>query len=78
MAVRAYVLVETQVGKTREVVQAIHQLEGVVLVDSVSGPYDIIAAIEKDNLIEIGDLVMTKLHLISGVSRTMICVVVKT
>ena len=78
MAVRTYVLVETQVGKTKEVVQAIHRLEGVVLVNSVSGPYDVIAVIERENLCEIGDLVTAKFHLISGISRTMICVAVET
>ena len=47
MAVRAYVLIETEVGKTREVIEAIRRLEGVVSVDSVTGPYDAIATIER-------------------------------
>ena len=76
MAVRAYVLIETQVGKTREVVEAIRGLKGVALVDSVTGPYDAIATIERETVNEIGDLVTSKFHLLSGISRTVICLAV--
>jgi DNA-binding Lrp family transcriptional regulator len=78
MVEKAYVLIETEVGETKKVVEAIHELAGVVLVDSVTGPYDAIATIERATLDEIGDLVTTKLHLISGVSRTVICLAVKS
>ena len=78
MVEKAYVLIETEVGETKKVVEAIHELAGVVLVDSVTGPYDAIATIERATLDEISDLVTTKLHLISGVSRTVICLAVKS
>ena len=73
MAVIAYVLIETEVGKIKEVVGTIRGLEGVIRVDIVTGPYDAVATIERENLNEIGDLVTAKLHLIGGVSRTVIC-----
>jgi DNA-binding Lrp family transcriptional regulator len=76
MAVRAYVLIETQVGKTKEVIENISGLEGVVLVDMITGPYDAIATIERETLNEIGDLVTAKVHPISGVSRTVTCLAV--
>ncbi len=75
MAVKAYVLIETQVGKTRQVVAAIRGLEGVVSVDVVTGPYDAIATIERENLNEIGDLVTSEFHRIGGISRTVLCMV---
>ncbi len=78
MVEKAYVLIETEVGETKKVVEAIHELAGVVLVDSVTGPYDAIATIERATLDEISDLVTKKLHLISGVSRTVICLAVKS
>ena len=77
MAVKAYVLIETQVGKTKEVVEAIRELEGIIWVDSVTGPYDAIVTIEGETLNQIGDLVTSKFHLIGGVSRTVICVAVE-
>ena len=77
MAVRAYVLIETRVGKTREVVEAIRRLEGVASVDAVTGPYDVIATIEAENLNEIGELVTAKVHPISGISRTVTCLAIE-
>lgn len=77
MVVRAYVLIETKVGKTTAVVKAIHGLEGVVLIDVVTGPYDAIATIEGETLNEIGDLLTAKIHPISGISRTVTCLAVR-
>ena len=76
MAVKAHLLIETHVGKTKEVVEAIGKLAGVISVDAVTGPYDAIATIEGEHLNEVGDLVTSKFHAISGVSRTVICLAV--
>ncbi len=76
MAAKAFVLIETAVGKTREVVTKIKQLKGVKSVDPVTGPYDIIAIIEADSLNDIGDLVTGKIHPIAGISRTVTCLAI--
>lgn len=76
MTAKAYVLIETAVGRTREVVAALGELEGIGSVDMVTGPYDIITVIEKDRLADIGDLVTGKIHTVSGISRTVTCLVV--
>ncbi len=78
MAVKAYVLIETQVGKTKQVVEAIRRLEGVVSVDMTTGPYDAIATMERETLNEIGDLVAAKVHPISGISRTVTCLAMES
>ncbi|MAF85239.1 MAG: AsnC family transcriptional regulator [Dehalococcoidales bacterium] len=44
--------------------------EGVESVDAVTGPYDIIAIIEREALNDVGDLVTGKIHPIAGISRT--------
>ena len=72
----AYVLIETEVAKTKEVVGTIRGLEGVLRVDIVTGPYDAIATIERENLNEIGDLVTSEFHRIGGISRTVLCIAV--
>ena len=77
MVVRAYVLIETQVGKTRDVVEAIRGLEGVVLVHAVTGPYDAVTTIEGASLNEIGLLVTAKIHSIKGISRTVTCLAIE-
>jgi len=73
VAAKAFVLIETAVGRTKEVTSAIKQLKGVKSVDGVTGPYDIIAIIEGETLNDIGDLVTGKIHPITGISRTVTC-----
>jgi len=73
VAAKAFILIETAVGKTKEVTASLEQLAGVKSVDTVTGPYDIIAIIEGENLNDIGDLVTGKIHPISGISRTVTC-----
>ena len=75
MAVKAYVLIEAHVGKTKEVVEAIRSLRGVASADVVTGPYDAIAVIQAETLNEIGDLVVAMVHPVAGISRTVTCVV---
>ena len=73
MAAKAFVLIETVVGKNKDVVNSIRQLKGVKSVDVVTGPYDIIAVIEGDTLNDIGEVVTSRIHPISGISRTVTC-----
>ena len=76
MAAKAYVLIETAVGRTKEVTSVIERIEGVRAVDPVTGPYDIIAIIEGGNLSNIGDLVTGKIHPIPGIARTVTCLAI--
>jgi len=77
VAAKAFVLIETVVGRNREVVAALKQLAGVKSVDTVTGPYDIIAIIEGETLNDIGDLVTGKIHPITGISRTVTCLAIQ-
>jgi len=76
MAAKAFVMIETAVGNTKEVVAALKRLEGVQSVNTVTGPYDIIAIIERETLSDIGDLVTSKIHTVNGVSRTVTCLAI--
>ena len=76
MAAKAFVLIETVVGRSKEVVTALRQLEEIKSVDTVTGPYDLIATIEGETLNDIGDLVTAKIHPIAGISRTVTCLAI--
>ena len=76
MTAKAFVLIETVVGRTRDVVASIKHLGGVKSVDTVTGPYDIIVIVEAESLNEIGDLVTGKIHPIVGISRTVTCLAI--
>ena len=73
MATRAYILIETAVGKSRTVSSELRELDGVETVDSVTGPYDIIAVISAEDLNAVGDLVTSRIHTIEGILRTVTC-----
>ena len=76
MTVKTYVLIETQPGKTNKIVNEIRELAGVLSADTVTGPYDAIAILEGETLTEIGHILTDKIHLISGVTRSVTCVAV--
>lgn len=76
MSAKAYVLIETAVGRSKEVTSIIKGLGSIKSVDQVTGPYDIITVIEAENLNEIGDLVTGKIHPITGISRTVTCLAI--
>ena len=73
MVTRAYVLIETAVGKTRDVTSGLRGLPGVESVDTVTGPYDIIAVVSAPDLNSVGDLVTSQVHTIDGILRTVTC-----
>ena len=77
MTAKAFILVETAVGKNKDVVDLLSRMKGVKSVDTVTGPYDIIAVVEGENLNDIGDLITGKIHPVSGIARTVTCLVIK-
>jgi len=70
---KAFILIETSVGKTREVARSLQKVSGIVSVDIATGPYDIIAVLEAPDITSIGDLVTEQVHF-SGVVRTVTCI----
>jgi DNA-binding Lrp family transcriptional regulator len=72
---RAFVLIETAVGKTHDVVASLEKV-GVDSVDVVTGPYDIIVVLKGTSLGEIGNLVTGQVHPIPGIIRTVTCLAV--
>ena len=74
---KAFVLIEVVVGKTKEVVTALQKVDGVTSVEAVTGPYDIVAVIEKPEVNAIGDVVTKNVHSVSGIARTVTCLTVQ-
>lgn len=76
MSVSAYILIQAEVGKAAEVAQAVRKVEGVVSADDVTGPYDVIVRSEAESVDELGKMVVSKVQLIEGITRTTTCPVV--
>jgi DNA-binding Lrp family transcriptional regulator len=69
----AYVLIQTEVGKVAHVAQALNDLDGVELTEDITGPYDVIARIQAPGLDQLGRLVVFRIHVVDGVTRTLTC-----
>lgn len=74
--VQAYILIQTEVGKSPTVAAAISQLDGVTQTAEVTGPYDIISHLQADSIEELGKLVIARIQDIPGITRTTTCTVV--
>jgi DNA-binding Lrp family transcriptional regulator len=74
--VQAYILIHTEVGKARDVAAAMKDVPGMVRVDAVTGPYDVVGLAEAHTIDELGKLIVSKLQTVPGVERTVTCSVV--
>ena len=76
MAITAYVLIQTEVGKAAQVAQAAQGITGVVAADDVTGPYDVIVRTEAPSLDDLGKMVVSQIQAVEGITRTFTCPVV--
>ena len=74
MAARAFILIETQVGRAKQVALALRPLEGVLSADVVTGTFDIVALIEASDMSAMAELVTGQVQGVRGVLRTITCV----
>ncbi len=74
--VQAYILIQTDVGQAAEVAEKIARIEGCVLAEDVTGPYDVIARVEAPSVDDLGKLVIAKIQDVDGITRTLTCTVV--
>ena len=74
--VKAYVLIQTEVGKAKAVTHAVRLIEGIASADDVTGPYDVIVRAEADDVDELGRMVVARIQSIVGITRTLTCPIV--
>jgi DNA-binding Lrp family transcriptional regulator len=76
MSVTAYVLIQTEVGRSEKVAKASRAIAGVVDSDNVAGPYDVIVKAQSDSLDALGQLVVSAIQKVDGITRTFTCPIV--
>ena len=74
METRAFILIETQVGRSNRVAQELRNIPGVVSADPVTGTIDVIALIEANSISAMAELVTSRIQGVRGVIRTITCV----
>jgi DNA-binding Lrp family transcriptional regulator len=76
MAINAYVLIQTEVGKAEAVAAEARKISGVLAADDVTGPYDVIVRTEAPSLDDLGKMVVSQIQAVEGITRTFTCPVV--
>ena len=74
MATRAYILIETEVGRAKEVLLALRAMANVSEADIITGAYDLIALAEADDMVALVELVTMPVQNTNGAVRTITCV----
>lgn len=73
--VNAYILIQTAVNAA-QVATEIRAIDGVVSADDVSGPYDVIARVSAPDMDTLGQLVVSRIQGVEGITRTLTCPIV--
>jgi DNA-binding Lrp family transcriptional regulator len=70
---KAYILINVQMGQIRKVVDLLRRAERVVEAHMTFGPYDAVAVVQVNTLDELGTLLATIIQPIPGVLETLTC-----
>jgi DNA-binding Lrp family transcriptional regulator len=76
MAAKAYVLIRTAPGLTKSISGALRASRAVLSVEVVTGPYDLIVAIEGASTDQLLQSIMNDIRPAAGVRDTLTCLVV--
>jgi len=76
MVVIAYVLIQAEAGRAKQVAQRARSIDGVVSAEDVTGPYDVIVRTKSASIDDLGRMVVSRIQLIEGITRTVTCPVV--
>ncbi len=68
--IKAYVLVVTNPGATRNVLAALADIQGIVEMHEVMGPYDIVVELEADSLTDVPPILSDRIRIIEGIQST--------
>lgn len=77
MAIKAYVFIETTLGKSTQVSLAMSKLAGVKMAHAVTGSYDVIAFVEAKDIAALGEFISARVHRLPEVLKTTTNVVVE-
>lgn len=67
---RAFVLIQTVPGRVNGILRVLRRMDPVMSADSVTGPYDIVALVEVNELRQLSHVVAGTIGGLRGVTRT--------
>ena len=76
MPVSAYVMINTRVGKAKDVLEELGKISGCKSACTVTGRFDIIVLLEAEDLKTLTSTILEKIHKIEGIERTETAIIV--
>lgn len=73
---RAYILIQTEIGQAAEVAERVRGIDGVEKANDVAGPYDVIVQAEAEDTDALGTHVVAHIQRLDGIARTLTCPIV--
>ncbi len=70
---RAYVFIETAVGRSREIAIELQKYEWVECAERVAGPYDIVVMVQAHPLVDPEAMLRRELEEMDGIIRMVVC-----
>ena len=74
MSTRAFILIETEVGRAKQVAETLRTIPDVLAADVITGTFDVIATIEAPTMSAMAEVVTGQIQGVRGVLRTITCV----
>jgi DNA-binding Lrp family transcriptional regulator len=68
--IKAYVLIVTQPGATRRVVEALTDVPHISTIHEVMGPYDIVVELEAEALTDVPPILSDRIRTLEGIQST--------
>lgn len=75
--VSAYIFINTAPGSLEGAAKEIDTLDGVLSIEAITGPYDAVVKAGAENNDLLGQLVVSKIQKVTGVEKTLTCLVVE-
>lgn len=73
MSTTAYVLINVTAGRSKQIKEMLSVMDDIITVDTVAGPYDLIATVETSDYNRLAKTVMEEIQSIDGVEKTITC-----
>ena len=75
--IAAYILIQTDMGRSEDVAAAAAKVPGVIAADDVLGLYDVIVQVEASDVDALGRMIAGDIQTIPGIESTLTCTVVR-
>lgn len=78
MSVKSYVLINVNSREIKNALTKLRASKKILSAEAVTGPYDIVVVVEAENMDLLGKVVTNNILKVSGIERSLTCIVLNT